>query len=83
MKYLIFDTEDKANTRNQQIAIEQGAGDNQGDITQYWFAMIKHQENDLWCLCIPEDDLNKITEEEKSNLKDYNYLENNGWITIN
>lgn len=73
MKYLIFNTENELNTRNEQIALFQGCT---GDVTQYWFGVIKHPDQDLWALCVDNESL--LSEQEQSQLKTEEQM--TGWF---
>lgn len=74
MKYLIFNTESEAQVRNHEICVSQGSG-KPGDITQYWFSTIM---NNLECALVVDDE-SLLTDIERENLKDEQWMTNNGW----
>jgi len=75
-KYLIFNTKEEGENRNKEIAISLGCNQNQNDITKYWFAMLE-KGNEI-ALVITDETL--LSEDEKSRLKDEEYMIENGWI---
>jgi len=78
MKYLIgYLTENAVKERDRDIAIAQGC---HGDITEYWFTMLKHPERSEWGMAIPDDQEDKITAEEVDILKTKEYMDNDGWF---
>jgi len=76
MNYLIFNSLSDALYRSHQIAISQGAGD-PDDVTQYWFSAIEHTDGRA-ALEISDETL--ITDEEKAELKDQTFMQQNGWL---
>lgn len=76
MKYLIFPSFDMALQRSHNIAVEQGAG-KEGDVTQYWFGTIEHEDGRA---AMEVSDEALITDAEKLELKDENWMENDGWL---
>lgn len=76
VKYLIFNSLSDALYRSHEIAISQGAGD-PDDITQYWFSAIEHTDGRA-ALEISDEAL--ITDEEKAELKDELWMQDNGWL---
>lgn len=77
MNYLIFANRQLCDSRNNQIAIAKGSG-KPGDVTVYWFASIGHPRNSEWAMMV--DDNTLITPQEVSQLKDYAYMNANGWF---
>ena len=77
MKYLIFSTIQLALNRSQEICISQGCT---GNTTTYWFGCIKHPITEEGAMHVPEDQEYLITEEEILELKDYQYMYDNGWF---
>lgn len=78
MMYLIFPTEQAAMDRSEQIAIAQGCT---GDVTKYWFAWIVSYTNaPESAMMVPEDETDKLTPIEVTELKDQAYMEANGWF---
>lgn len=75
MKYLVFNSLETSNARNQQIAVNKGCS---GNITNGWFNIIKHPEQELYALVI--DDETTLTMQEKSELKLYDELNSEGWF---
>lgn len=73
MQYLIFPTEQEAQDRSHQIAEEQGCS----GVTQYWFGWINHPSGES-ALQVDQPEL--LTEEEVAQLKDYQYMADNGWF---
>jgi hypothetical protein len=65
--YLIFENVEKANKRNNEIAISQGTADI-NDTTKYWFECIINPETNEAALVITDETL--ITEIEKNKLID-------------
>jgi hypothetical protein len=80
MKYLIFSTIQLALNRSQEICISQGCT---GNTTTYWFECIKHPTTEEGAMYVPEDQEYLITEEEILELKDYQYMYDNGWFPDN
>lgn len=74
MKYLIFNNELEAQNRNNEICISQGSG-KPGDITRFWFGII-NKESDF---ALVVDDESLLTDIERQNLKDEQWMVNNGW----
>ena len=72
MQYLIFPTEQEAQDRSHQIAEEQGCS----GVTQYWFGWINKDPQSALQVDQPE----LLTEEEVAELKDEQYMEDNGWF---
>ena len=71
--YLIFPTEQAAMDRNHEIAVAQGCS----GTTQYWFSwIVKDPEA---ALVVDQPDL--LTPEEVAELKDYQYMDDNGWFS--
>jgi len=77
MKYLIFPTMHLALNKSQEICVSQGCT---GDITTYWFGCIEHPITGKGTIQIPEDQQYLLTEEEILQLKDYQYMYDNGWF---
>ncbi len=77
MKYLIFTTEQDALDRSQEICIQTGCT---GDVTIYWFGCIVNQNTLEGALEVPEDQENFLTTQEISELKDQQYMVDNGWF---
>ena len=76
MLYLIFPTEQDAQDRSHEIAVEQGCS----GVTQYWFGWIVHPTTLEGALQIPEDQQSLLTEEEIAELKDQAFMEAGGWF---
>jgi hypothetical protein len=75
--YLIFENKEKAQKRNNEIALLQGSGDI-NDITKYWFDCIEDAGSSQVALVITDESL--ITEIEKSKLVDnINHFEKLTW----
>lgn len=74
MKYLIYDTKQEAIDRTRQIAIKQGCS----GVTTQWFGVIEKDEQGA--LQIPEDEFDKLTEQEIQSLKSEEYMKENGWF---
>jgi len=80
MKYLIgLSPEEVAKTRTRIAAEAKGCT---GNVTTYWFAVIKHETRDEWGLCIPEGQEDLLTPEEIAVLKTWEYLDEDGWWPI-
>ena len=78
MMYLIFPTEQAAMDRSEQIAIAQGCT---GDVTKYWFAWIVSYTNaPETALIVPDDEADKLTPAEITELKNQAYMEMIGWF---
>jgi len=78
MNYLIFNTEQLATTRSGEIATNKGCS---GNITHYWFSwVVSYTNSPLTALIIPDDQINLLTPQEQSELKDQNYMDSNGWF---
>ena len=77
MKYLTYNTKDDALSRSQEIAIEQGCTNS---ITSHWFGVIEHPTTLEGAMQIPDGEESKLTDIEINNLKDYSYMENDGWF---
>lgn len=77
MSYLIFSTKQEALNRSQEICISQGCTRN---TTTYWFDVIKNKITNEAVMIIPEGQENLLTEQEVSNLKNYQYMYDNGWF---
>jgi hypothetical protein len=80
MKYLIFPTMQLALDRSQEICVSQGCT---GDATTYWFGCTEHPTTGEGAMQVPEDQEYLITEEEILELKDYQYMYDNGWFPDN
>ena len=76
MLYLIFPTEQDAQDRSHEIAVEQGCS----GVTQYWFGWIVHPTTLEGALQIPEDQQSVLTEIEIAELKDQAFMEAGGWF---
>lgn len=79
VKYLIYPTASQAYNRSREIALSLGAGDSPDDMTKYWFGVIEHPSGE-GAMEIPEDEINKLTQAEQALLKDYTFMENQGWF---
>lgn len=78
MFYLVFSTEQAAKDRSEQIAVMNGCS---GDVTTYWFGWIVSYTNaPESALMVPEDETDKLTPIEVTELKDQAYMEANGWF---
>lgn len=77
MNYLIFSTNQQALNRSQEICISQGCA---RETTTYWFAVIKNNTTNEGAIIIPEEQIYLLTEQEISELKDYQYMYDNGWF---
>jgi hypothetical protein len=66
--------------RSQEICVSQGCT---GDTTTYWFGCIEHPITGEGAMYVPEDQEYLITEEEILELKDYQYMYDNGWFPDN
>jgi len=78
MKYLVgFETENEAKQRSEEIAIVEGCV---GEVSKYWFGIIKHKDRDEWAMCIPEGEEDKITQNEQDLLKEHSELDLDGWF---
>lgn len=78
MLYLIFPTEQAAKDRSDEIA--RNLGCQQGS-TDYWFGWIVSYTNaPESALMVPEDETDKLTPIEVTELKDQAYMEANGWF---
>jgi len=74
MKYLIFDTFEEAEIRNEKTTISL-SGFKPSNLSKYWFSMIS--KDDQFALII--DDENLVNESERENLKDEDWMKDNGW----
>jgi hypothetical protein len=74
MKYLIYNTKKQATARTRQIAIEQGCS----GVTTEWFGILENGEQAA--LQIPEEETDKLKEQEIQSLKDEEYMRENGWF---
>lgn len=84
MKYLIYNTKIDAENRTKEIAISQGCDQNPSDITTKWFAVIENATNiPQSALVVPEDEEDKLTQQEIDSLKDEQYMIDNGWFNPN
>lgn len=78
MKYLTgFTTESSAKDYSKAIAENQGC---HGDITEYWFEVIKHKDRNEWAFVVPEGEENKLTTEEQARLQTFAELAADGWF---
>jgi hypothetical protein len=77
MKYLLFETEQEGLNRSQEICISQGCT---GDTTTYWFGVIKHPLTEQGAMQVPEEQESLLTEQEVLELKDQQYMNDNGWF---
>lgn len=78
MKYLIFNTEEQALDRSHEIAINEGCN----GVTKYWFGVIKHPIDDNAAMEVSEDEVDKLNTTEQDDLKNRQYMEDNGWFPI-
>ena len=62
MKYLIFETEIGAKTRSAQEYLNRGGIES--DVTKYWWSWRETTSNQ-WALCIPDSDVDSLTEQEQ------------------
>lgn len=77
MKYLIgYFQESVPLARSEEIACDQGC---HGEITLYWFGVFQKYDAEEWGMAIPEDQEDKITQEEIDSLKTWEYLDDNDW----
>jgi hypothetical protein len=53
MKYLIFNTQQTAEQRNHNEAINRGCN----GVTQYWWGMINHPTQSQWAIAVGNDNL--------------------------
>ncbi len=77
MKYLIFSTIQLALNRSQEICVSQGCT---GDTTIYWFGCTEHPTTGEGAMRVLENQEHLIIEEEILQLKDYQYMYDNGWF---
>jgi hypothetical protein len=77
MKYLIFPTMQLALNRSQEICVSQGCT---GDTTTYWFGCTEHPTTEEGAMQIPEGQEALLTEQEILELKDQQYMNDNGWF---
>lgn len=78
MMYLIFPTEQAAMDRSEQIAQSQGC---YGDVTKYWFAwVVSYTDAPETALMVPDDETDKLTPAEITELKNQAYMEMIGWF---
>lgn len=62
MKYLIYNTVSEARERSLQEALSRGASPS--TVTQYWWSW-RETSDGKWALCIPESDVQSLTEQER------------------
>lgn len=67
MKYLIYNAEPEARERSLQEALSRGVSPL--TITQYWWSWRETTSNQ-WALCIPDSDIDSLTEQEQLELID-------------
>jgi hypothetical protein len=79
MVYLIFSSLQGAQDRSQAICQQQGCT---GDITTYWFSCIENKNTLEGAMVVPEDQESLLTSEEISELKNEQYMIDNGWIEV-
>lgn len=79
MKYLTGFNSEKA-AKDYSLAIGQNLGCH-NDITVDWFKVIKHLTQDEWAFVVPEGEEHKLTMEEQGQLKDSEYMIENGWFS--
>ena len=77
MIYLILPTEQKALDRSQEICISQGCT---RETTTYWFEVIKNNTTNEGAIIVPEEQIYLLTQQEVQQLKDYQYMYDNGWF---
>jgi hypothetical protein len=77
MKYLLFQTEQEALNRSKEICISQGCT---GDTTTYWFEVIKNSLTEEGAMQVPEGQELLLTEQEILELKNQQYMNDNGWF---
>lgn len=78
MKFLtgFFSLED-AEQRSADIAKKNGC---KGDISKFWFQVIKHKDDKEYALVIPDGEEMQLDKEEISALKDLDYMEKDNWF---
>lgn len=77
MKYLIFNTRSDADIKNQQIATSQGAGTTAGDVTRFWFNTIDNLQTQQAALQVYDESV--LSQQDIQDLKDEQYMIDNGW----
>jgi hypothetical protein len=78
--YLIFAT--NANARSRTEAVAQSLECN--GTTTAWFDTIEHpSQRPQSALVIPEDQLHLLTNQERNGLKDFDFMDKNGWFPKN
>lgn len=74
--YLTNLTEENCKSMNHQFALDMGCT----PPTIYWFNMWKHPILDLWLLAVDSDHQYLLTQEQQSELVDYDTIKAEGWI---
>ena len=78
MKFLIgFLNIDYITNKNKELAEKENCF---GDITKYVFDIIKKYQADEWGFIVPSDYEDRLTQEERNELKSMQYMIDNGWL---
>jgi hypothetical protein len=82
--YLIFPQNANARSRSESVLNSIRPNKSPNDVTTAWFDTIDHPANKPQsALVVPESEMHRLTDKERQQLKDYDFMKKGGWFPPN